>query len=162
MEVKRSFALNLYEILSNAQSVFGKPVTGKFRYVVSKNRKLCEDEAKITEEAFPNDPGFEKFEAERLDILREAGIHSNADVAKLDPEVRISLENRIIKLREEHIDACNAQDAIVAERNKFCDETISLPLATFSVNDIPPIIAENDWAIWEILEKLMVDSEEGV
>lgn len=158
MKVKRSYAMGLYDVLSNAQYVFGSAVTGRFRYMCSHNRKVTEEECKLVDEAFPLDSGFVDYERRRRSILNDAGIHSDDDLKKLSADEVKALEDAVIKLRGECSDAISAQQAIDAERAKFCDEEIDIDLRKIGMADIPEITAENHWAVWDLIEPLVDES----
>lgn len=160
MKVKRKLALELYAVLSQAQNVFGKPITGRFRYAVAVNQKICEEERKMVIEAFPFDPGFIEYDQKRVAILRETGINNQFDLEKLTPEDREALDGRLIKLREEYLSAIQAQENIDKERDEFCKEEIDLELRTIGINDIPEIIASNDWEISQILMQIVDPNKE--
>jgi nitrogenase subunit NifH len=54
MKVKRSYALDLNAVLANSVNNFEKPISGRFRYMVSNNLKVTGEERKAVIEAFPD------------------------------------------------------------------------------------------------------------
>lgn len=158
MKVKRSYAIELNNVLSRADQVFKAPITGRFYYMVSYNRKLTEEERKLTLEAFPYDENFVAYESKRIEMLNKAGVYSNADIEKLSPEARSDLEAAVTKWRDDNIDVIKAEEAIDVERNKFLDEDIDLNLKTFTPDELPEIIAEDNWAVYNILEPLIKEA----
>lgn len=159
MKIKRSYAVALNNVLQNARALFKSPIAGRFLYMVSTNKKLVEEEVKLTLEAFPYDQKYTDFENERIKMLNEAGIFQNSDIAKLTDEQRIDLENRVNKLREANADAIKAEEDISVERNKFLDEEIDLPLRTIGIEDVPEIVAEDNWGIFDILSPIIEEKK---
>lgn len=152
MTVKRKYLLELRNILLNADRVFGGVIPSKVRYAFSVNMKRCNEEAKEIEEGFPNDEKWMEYERGRVNILHEAGINSNADIAKLDKDQINALEERIKVFAEPYGDAIKAQDEINKARMETLDEDIEVELRTITPAELPNIIIEKeDWQIWNIL-----------
>lgn len=157
MKVKRSYALDLNAVLANSVNNFEKPISGRFRYMVSNNLKVTGEERKAVIEAFPDDPAYIEFENRRITMLREAGINSNEDIAKLTDEQRNELEQKVLQLRDECKEAIDAQTEIAKERDKFNEEEVELDLRTVPLSDVPNIIAQDDWFVWEILRPIVTE-----
>ena len=152
MTVKRGYLLQLRNILLNADKVFGGPIPCKVRYAFSVNLKRCTDEAKEIDDGFPPDEKWVEYERGRIAILREAGINSNADIAKLSQEQVTALEERIKVYGEPYEDAINAQNEINRAKNETLSEDIEVDLRTVTPDELPNIIVENeDWQVWNIL-----------
>lgn len=152
MTVKRGYLLQLRNILLNADKVFGSPIPCKVRYAFSVNLKRCTDEAKEIDDGFPPDEKWVEYERGRIAILREAGINSNADIAKLSQEQVTALEERIKVYGEPYEDAIKAQNEINRAKNETLSEDIEVDLRTVTPDELPNIIVENeDWQVWNIL-----------
>lgn len=152
MTVKRGYLIQLRNILVNADRIFGGPIPCKVRYAFSVNLKRCNDEAKEIDDGFPPDEKWLEYERGRVAILREAGINTNADIAKLSKEQIDALEERIKVYGEPYEEAIKAQNEINKARNETLEEEIEVELRTVTPDDLPSIIVENeDWQVWNIL-----------
>jgi hypothetical protein len=152
MTVKRSYLFELRSIFANADKIFGNPIPSKTRYAFSVNMKRCNEEAKEIDEGFPNDEKWVEYERGRLKILHDAGVNSNADLAKLDKEQMSALEERIKVYAEPYEDAIKAQDEINKARNETLAEDIEVELRTITPDELPPIIIDrDDWQVWNVL-----------
>ena len=152
MTVKRSYLFELRSIFANADKIFGNPIPSKVRYAFSVNMKRCNEEAKEIEEGFPNDEKWVEYERGRLKILHDAGVNTNADLAKLDKEQMSALEERIKVYAEPYEDAIKAQDEINKARNETLAEDIEVELRTITPDELPPIIIDrDDWQVWNVL-----------
>ena len=152
MTVKRGYLLELRRILVNADKIFGNPIPCKVRYAFSVNLKRCNEEAKEIAEGFPPNEKWLEYENGRINILHEAGINDNKDIAKLSSEQLSALEERIKVYAEPYAEAIAAQ----AEINKTKDETlmedVEVDLRVLTPDELPPIIIEKeDWSVWNVL-----------
>lgn len=155
MKIKRSYAVALNNVLNNADKLFKAPIAGRFYYMVSTNKKATADEVKLTMEAFPYDEKYLEYEQRRINMLNEAGVYRNSDIPNLSEEARKDLEERITKFRDENLDVIKNEEAIDAERAKFMEEEIDLPLRTISIDDLPEIVAEDNWGVYNVIEPLI-------
>lgn len=151
MTVKRSYLLDLQNVLVNADKVFAKPISGRFRYMASLNAKVCGDERDAVMQAFPYDETWIEFERKRVSIIREGGIETNDDLLKLSEEERVALEERVGKLADEYKDAIEAEKELDKARDEFLAEEIEVDLRTTTPDELPEIIAGDDWNVWNIL-----------
>lgn len=155
MKVTRGYAIELCQVLHNADKLFESPITGRFRYMASYNLKKVDEERRLTLEAYPFDPRYVEFEEKLEAIKREAGgpqkINQMSDVEK------DQLEQRIIALEKEYEDALDAEREMSKGREEFLKEEIELELRTITPDDIPNIVAANHWQIWNLIEPLVKD-----
>jgi len=152
MTVKRGYLLELRNVLANADRVFGGPIPCKVRYAFSVNMKRCNEEAKEISEGFPNDEKWVEYEQGRISILREAGVNSNADIAKLSKDELAALEERVKVYGEPYEDAIKAQGEIDKAREETLAEEIEVDLRTVTPDELPDIKIENeDWKVWNVL-----------
>ncbi len=152
MTVKRKYLLDLRNIFASADKIFGGKIPSKVRYAFSVNMKRCSEEAKEIEEGFPNDEKWLEYERGRINLLHEAGVNSNADLAKLNTEQLNALEERIKVYAEPYEDAIKAQEEIIKARTETLNEDVEVELRTITPDELPTIILEHeDWQVWNVL-----------
>ena len=152
MTVKRKYLLDLRDIFANADKIFGGQIPSKVRYAFSVDMKRCNEEAKEIEEGFPNDEKWLEYERGRINLLHEAGVNSNADLAKLSTEQLNALEERIKVYAEPYEDAIKAQEEINKARTETLNEDVEVELRTITPDELPTIILEHeDWQVWNVL-----------
>lgn len=152
MTVKRKYLLDLRNIFANADKIFGGKIPSKVRYAFSVDMKRCNEEAKEIEEGFTNDEKWLEYERGRINLLHEAGVNSNDDLAKFSTEQLNALEERIKVYAEPYEDAIKAQEEINKARTETLNEDVEVELRTITPDELPTIILENeDWQVWNVL-----------
>ena len=152
MTVKRKYLLDLRAIFASADKIFGGKIPSKVRYAFSVDMKRCNEDAQEIAEGFPDDEKWLEYERGRINLLHEAGVNSNADLAKLSTEQLNALEERIKVYAEPYEDAIKAQEEINKARTETLNEDVEVELRTITPDELPAIILEHeDWQVWNVL-----------
>ena len=155
-KITRRFAIAVYNMCRVGQ--FGKPISSKFRYMLSYNLAKTEPEYKATMDAYPPDPKFLEFISKRDGINKEFNVTTEADIAALPADVKPVYFKRHDELKEQYADAIAVAQNGTPEYNKFLDEEIELELRHVSIDDVPAtILNPNDADIWSVLYQLIKD-----
>lgn len=164
MKIKREDVYTFFNVVGNAE--FDLPITSNFRYNLSKNLKIAQEEMADTDKLFPAPDGYEDYHRERVGIFGKYGIrtdkYGNAnmdDIGKMDAEKAKELKVDLDKLMEVNSEILDKVETLNKEKIEFLKEEIDLPFRKIDLAQVPTISEkhENHWAIWSSIEKVMLD-----
>lgn len=158
MKLTRIELLNLNYILNNCE--FDLPISGRFRYMLTKNVEIMKKELGDIEEAFPTPDSYIKYQKAEGEIYKKFNVNTIEAIQALEEEKRTELDSMLDAVRDEHASAIDEFNAIQEEKKEFLKEEVDIQLRTLKVSDAPNISDKNKmnhWEIWAILSKIVVD-----
>ena len=172
MKISRQKLLTLGDILHHAETIFQRPISGRFYYAAAKNRMLADEERRLYTESYPDPPEWAEVERKRLAIIDEIGekahpgfasldpdaknmIIQSADPETMSPELHKELVRRIDELLAENKAAVAARDAMSEKRAAFLAEEDDFPVKTVKVDDVPPVVSGNGIEIFTALDPMI-------
>lgn len=159
MQVKRAKLIILDRILQNAELIFSTPISGRFFYAVTRNRKISGEENKLSFEAYPVSERYIQFQHRKTDIFGESNISNDQELAGLantNKELYDNVTERLKKLSEEYKDAIDEETQMRIERDKFFDEDIDVNLFLVSENELPKLSNQTAFSPWEVYSAIDV------
>lgn len=152
MKLKRKKVIELNHVLNTTQ--FDLPINGKFRYMLTANIKITNDEIKQLNDAFPPCPEFVEYKQKEAAIYKSFGIESKESINILEEAKKQDLEEQLIALNATYEAAIRDQDVINKERLDFAEEDIEIDLKTVKAEDTPNISEKNQYYHWDIWNTL--------
>lgn len=157
MKIQRERLLILNVILQQAERIFKAPISGKFYYTVTRNRKIAEEERKLCYEAYPVDQKYLEYDQKRVGIYQEEGVNTDAKLRELsvkDAEKFNAIQERQRKLAEEYKEAIDAEAKMAEARDEFFKEDLEVDLRTVSSDELPEIDPKSGANCWEVFSRI--------
>lgn len=134
---------------------------------MNNNRDIAKVEVAASDELFPVPAGFKEYIDGRIEIFGKAGIraYTNGFAVKEDydnatDEVKVNVTEAVAALIDANSEMLGTVDVLEAEKEKYLNEDVELPLININVADMPTISTANDIdhrEIWRCLEIVAVD-----
>lgn len=157
MKIQRERLLLLDTILRNAENVFKAPISGKFYYVVTRNRKIAEEERKLCYDAYPVDPKYIEYDQKRVGIFKDAGIETDEQLREIsvnNAEKFNAIQESQRQLAEEYKDVIDAENKMAASRDEFFKEDLEVDLRKISSAEMPEINTEAGVNAWQVYDRM--------
>lgn len=153
MKVTRAFAINLNSMLARANLFFREPYSQWFRFFVSHNYNVTENERKETAEAFPSDPGYIAAEQQKKAKYAEI-FKSPKDTA--NAELQVQYDKACLEIMETNKAAYDAEATIKKCRAEFEQEEVELDIRKVDLKYVPELInGPEGWQVWNLIRPLI-------
>lgn len=143
MLLKRESVFNLFNNLSQFSDL-KEPGFLKFKYFVTKNRRILNEEVEAMKEILKPSEEFQKYEKDRISYcMSKAAKDVSGEVVWDIPnqlpkyEDPQEVQKYVIELAKQNEDILKKQEEQEKENQKFLQEKVEVPVLTISQSELP-------------------------